>query len=78
MSKCSFLGSIAPLQSAIQIHADGGMRIKIDIPQNQEGAALELLTLRGKTLRVTLELDEGNGSERNTAIGRRSTKQRVK
>jgi len=77
VTKCSFLGSIAPLQSAIQIHSEGGMRIKIDIPQNQEGAALELLTLRGETLRVTLEIDEGNGSERNTAIGRRSTKQRV-
>ena len=53
--KCSFVGTIAPLQTAITISSDGGWRVKIDIPANQEGAALELLTMRGKVLRITIE-----------------------
>ena len=51
----SFIGTIAPLQTAITISSDGGWRIKIDVPANQEGAALELLTMRGKVLKVTVE-----------------------
>jgi len=79
MTSCSFLCSIAQLQSAIQIHPDGGIRLKIDIPANQEGAALPLLTMRGKTLRITMEdIPEGIGSEQGKVIGRRSTKERVK
>ena len=56
MSECSFIGTIAPLQTAITIASDGGMRIKIDVPESEMGAALELLTMRGKTLRVTVEV----------------------
>jgi len=52
---CTFIGTIAPLQTAITISSDGGIRVKIDIPQNQEGAALDLLTLRGKVLKITVE-----------------------
>jgi hypothetical protein len=33
------------------------MRIKIDIPESEMGAALELLTMRGKVLRVTVEVE---------------------
>ena len=51
----SFIGTIAPLQTAISIASDGGWRVKLDIPANQEGAALELLTMRGKVLKVTIE-----------------------
>jgi len=51
----SFIATIAPLQTAITISSDGGWRIKIDVPANQEGAALELLTMRGKVLKVTIE-----------------------
>lgn len=53
---CTFLGTIAPLQTAIQIASDGGWRVKVDIPQNQEGAALALLTMREKVLRFTVEV----------------------
>lgn len=55
---CSFLAVIAPLQTAITISSDGGCRVKIDIPENQLGEALELLTMRGKVLRVTVEEDK--------------------
>ncbi len=56
----SFIGTIAPLQTAITIASDGGWRVKIDIPANQEGAALELLTMRGKVLKVTVEEAQEN------------------
>ena len=78
MGKCSFIGTIAPLQTAITISSDGGWRIKIDVPANQEGAALELLTMRGKVLKITIEeANEGIGSERSQAISRRNAKERI-
>ena len=78
MAKCTFIGSIAPLQTAIVFHSEGGMRVKLDIPANQEGAALELLAMREKTLRITIEVDaEGIGSEQSQVNSRRATKQRV-
>jgi hypothetical protein len=53
----SFLCSLAPLQSAIQITGDGnGMRIKLDIPQSEMAAAVHLLTMTSQVLRVTVEL----------------------
>ena len=74
----SFIATIAPLQTAITIASDGGWRVKLDIPANQEGAALELLTMRGKVLKVTVEEDnEGIGSERSQAISRRNAKERI-
>ena len=78
MSAFSFVGTIAPLQTAITISSDGGWRVKLDIPANQEGAALELLTMRGKVLKITIEEDIGEiSSERSKAIGRRSAKERI-
>ena len=67
----SFIATIAPLQTAITISSDGGWRVKIDIPANQEGAALELLTMRGKVLKVTIEEDIGiidDGTEKQRKI----------
>ena len=43
----SFLCSIAPLQSAIMVASDGGMRVKIDIPESELDNALPLLAMRG-------------------------------
>ena len=65
----SFIGTIAPLQTAISIASDGGMRIKIDVPANQEGAALELLTMRGKVLKITIE--EAGQDDGTTEVSRK-------
>ena len=54
---CSFLAIIPNIGTAIKIHGDGGWRIQLDIDASQEGAALELLTMRGKVLRVTVEVE---------------------
>jgi len=68
----SFIATIAPLQTAITISSDGGIRVKLDIPENQEGAALELLTMRGKVLKVTIEEagqnDDGTEKQRKIHI----------
>jgi len=55
----TFLASIPPLQSAIQVHGGGdGMRIKLEIPETEMGNAVELLTMRGVVLRVTVRVSE--------------------
>lgn len=53
----TFLCSIAPLQSAIQVAGDAGMRLKLDIPDSEMDAAVQLLGMRGQVLRVTVELE---------------------
>jgi len=49
-----FLASIAPLQSAMTIAADGGMRVKLDIPESELRQIKRLMALRGKVLKVTI------------------------
>jgi hypothetical protein len=61
----TFLASIAPLQSAIQISHDGGARVKIDIPEDEMPAIVRLMLYRGKRLKITLEaLDDGTTEDR--------------
>lgn len=50
----TFLASVAPLQSAMTIAADGGCRMKLDIPESELGKIKQLMALRGKVLRVTV------------------------
>jgi hypothetical protein len=49
------LAIIPNIGTAIKIHGDGGWRIQLDIDASQEAKALELLTMRGKVLKVTVE-----------------------
>lgn len=57
----TFLCSIAPLQSGIQITGrNEGMRLKIDIPESEMAEALLLLQWRERVLRVTVEPDDGS------------------
>lgn len=52
----SFLAYFPNIQSAIKVHGQGdGMRVQLEIPENQMGAAIEMLAWRSKTLRVTIE-----------------------
>ena len=50
----TFLASIAPLQSAYTIAADGGLRMKLDVPESELRQIKRLMALRGKVLRVTV------------------------
>lgn len=53
--KASFLASFPPIMSAIKIAGNGdGMRIQLDIPENQMSEAVKLLAWRETVLNVTI------------------------
>lgn len=52
----SFLAIISPVLAGIKITGDGnGMRIQLDIPETEMGAAARLLLMREKILKITVE-----------------------
>jgi len=53
----TFLATFPLIQSAIKVSGDGGMRIQLDIPDDQMDAAVQLLALRGEVLRVTVQTE---------------------
>ncbi len=52
----TFIASIAPLQSAIMIAHDGGARVKLDIPESELSKIGKVMGLRGKVLRVSVQV----------------------
>jgi len=57
--KIVFLASIPAMQSALKISGDaGGMRLHLDIPENQMGEAAYLIAMRQSILKVTVEVYE--------------------
>lgn len=59
----TFEASIAPLQSAITIASDGGARIKIDIPEREMPSIVRMMLMRGKVLRITVEVADDPTAE---------------
>jgi hypothetical protein len=55
----TFLASIPPLMSAVQVAGDGGLRLKLDVPDSEIDILGALLAMRGEVLRVTVEIDDG-------------------
>ena len=52
----SFIASIAPLMSSIQIDGvDGNTRIKLDIPATEVEAVMKLIAMKGQVFKVTIE-----------------------
>lgn len=60
----SFTASIPPIMSGIKTGADG-MRFQLDVPETEMGEAVKLVMMRGKLLRVTIEVVE-TGTENGT------------
>lgn len=56
VDRITFIASLPPIGSAISVHGEGGMRIKLDIPESELAGALRLLTLRGHSFQVTMLL----------------------
>jgi hypothetical protein len=68
----TFLCTIAPLQSGIQITGDGnGLRLKIDVPESEMGNAIRILEMRNEVLRVTVELETDNDRYARERKGRK-------
>jgi len=62
MNKFSFTASLPPIQSAISVSGQGdGARIKLDIPQTELPAIINLQLLSGQVFKVTVEPEEGQG-----------------
>jgi hypothetical protein len=59
MEKFSFTASLPPIQSAISVSGQGdGARIKIDIPQSELPAIINLQLLAGRAFKVTIEPED--------------------
>jgi len=59
MEKITFIASLPPIQSAINLDGQGdGARIKLDIPRSDVEAILKLQGLAGTSFRVTIECDD--------------------
>lgn len=55
--KVTFLASFSDVLAAIKVTGGGnGMRIQLDIPENEMGNAAHLLLMRQCVLRVTVEM----------------------
>ncbi len=51
-----FIASLPPIQSAISISGNGdGARVKLDIPQSEMAAIIQLQLMQGKALKITVE-----------------------
>jgi len=59
MEKITFIASLPPIQSAINLDGQGdGARIKLDIPRSDVEAILKLQGLAGMCFKVTIECDD--------------------
>lgn len=52
--KISFIASLPPIQSAIQLNGLDGARIKLDVPENEMPEVMKLVLLKSKAFRVTI------------------------
>ena len=56
--KISFMASLQPIQSAINLDGRGdGARIRLDTPANELPQVLKLTLLAGQAFRVTVEAE---------------------
>ena len=55
MTSATFAASIPDIMSGIKTGSDG-MRFQLDIPESEMGQAVKLIAMRGKRLKVTIEV----------------------
>jgi hypothetical protein len=55
LARATFLATIPPIMSGIKTGGDG-MRVQFDIPESDMGEGAKLIAMRGKVLRVTVEV----------------------
>jgi hypothetical protein len=64
--KITFLATFPPIQSAIKITGNrDGMRIMLDIPETELGAAARLILMRESAFRVTVEEIDGKDKQKS-------------
>jgi hypothetical protein len=55
MDSITITCTFADISAPIKVHRDGGMRITLDIPEDEMGEAVKLLALRDVVLSVSVE-----------------------
>jgi hypothetical protein len=58
MNKIQFTASLPPIQSAIKIGGDGASRIQLDVPSVEIANVVKLVMAAGKTVKVTIEIED--------------------
>ena len=62
IDSATFLCSLSPLQSALQVHGSGdGMRIRLDVPQSEMAEAIKMIAWGQRVLKVTVEPEAADG-----------------
>ena len=62
--EATFLASFPTIMSAIKVYGDRqGMRIQLDIPESEMGAAIQLLAWREQVLEITVRPNDGRQPE---------------
>ncbi len=56
LDKASFHATIPQIMSGIKTGGDG-MRVQFDIPEREMGEAAKLIAMRGRVLKITVEID---------------------
>ena len=72
----TFRATLPPILSAIRMAGDGGMRVMFDVPESDMPEALKLLMWKGQVLRMTVEPEEQQKWQNDSAISRTKTKRR--
>ena len=62
LDRASMNAFIPPLQSAIRTGGDGG-RVTLEVPETDMGEFVKLLAMRGKRLKLTVEVIAENGEK---------------
>lgn len=52
----SFVATLPLIQSAIKVSGDGGMRVQLEIADDQMDKAIGILSMRGEVLHVTIRV----------------------
>ena len=63
LGSATFTATIPPIMSGIKTGGDG-MRVQFDIPEADMGEAAKLIAMRGKRLKVTVEVARRDSDSR--------------
>lgn len=60
LDKAQFTAAIPDIMSGIKTGSDG-LRFQMDVPETEMGEAIKLINMRGKLLKVTVEVIQNDG-----------------
>lgn len=76
LNTATFRATIPPILSGIKTGGDG-MRLQLDIPENEMGEAAKLIAMRGMILTVTVQVAGVEQEPQENENGHRTIKRRA-